>query len=83
MKYFHALALLVLGLCPLSVAIAADGSTLYVELNRIGSPAEVLEVKFEPRRELGNGEVRVQVLATPIHPSNERSSGKARELTRL
>jgi NADPH:quinone reductase-like Zn-dependent oxidoreductase len=70
MKYFHALALLVLGLCPLSVAIAADGSTLYVELNRIGSPAEVLEVKSEPRRKLGNGEARVQVLATPIHPSN-------------
>lgn len=70
MKYFHALALSVLGLCPLSVAVAADGSTLYVELNRIGNPAEVLEVKSEPRRKLGGGEARVQVLATPIHPSN-------------
>ena len=47
------------------------GSTFnYVELNRIGDPAEVLEVKEGVSRALEQGEVRVAVLAAPIHPSN-------------
>ena len=41
-----------------------------IEYNRIGNPAEVLEIKDVPSRAPGEGEVRVQVLATPIHPSN-------------
>ncbi|MFT7525705.1 MAG: trans-2-enoyl-CoA reductase [Arenicella sp.] len=42
----------------------------YVELNRIGDPAEVLEVKEVVSRPLEQGEVRIEVLAAPIHPSN-------------
>lgn len=42
----------------------------YVELNRIGDPAEVLEVKEGVSRLLEKGEARVEVLAAPIHPSN-------------
>ena len=41
-----------------------------IEYNKIGNPAEVLEIKDVPSRAPGDGEVRVQVLATPIHPSN-------------
>lgn len=47
------------------------GSTFkYVELNQIGDPAKVLEVKEGVSRPLKKGEVRVKVLAAPIHPSN-------------
>lgn len=42
----------------------------YVELNKIGNPADVLEVKEGISRLLKKGEVRVAVLAAPIHPSN-------------
>ena len=42
----------------------------YVEFSQIGDPAEVLEVKEDVSRPLDSGEVRVQVLASPIHPSN-------------
>ena len=41
-----------------------------IEYNSIGTPAEVLEVKDVPSRAPGEAEVRVQVLATPIHPSS-------------
>lgn len=41
-----------------------------IEYNRIGNPADVLEIKEVPSRAPAAGEVRVQVLATPIHPSN-------------
>lgn len=41
-----------------------------IEYNAIGNPVDVLEVKDVPSRAPGDGEVRVQVLATPIHPSN-------------
>lgn len=41
-----------------------------IEYNRIGNPAEVLEVKEIASRAPGEGEIRVKVLATPIHPSN-------------
>ena len=41
----------------------------YVELNKVGDPAEVLEVKTGTRMPLQTGEVRVSVLATPIHPA--------------
>lgn len=44
--------------------------TFYVELNQLGDPAEVLEVKVGTRMPLQAGEVRVKVLAAPIHPSN-------------
>ncbi|MEO0369508.1 MAG: zinc-dependent alcohol dehydrogenase family protein [Pseudomonadota bacterium] len=49
---------------------ATDSSFLYVELNEMGDPAEVLEVKQGVAKELAEGEVRVEVLAAPIHPSN-------------
>lgn len=53
-----------------SPALAADTDLKYVEFNQIGDPAEVLEVKVEAPRALQEGEVRVAVLATPIHPAN-------------
>ncbi|MFT5691885.1 MAG: trans-2-enoyl-CoA reductase [Oceanicoccus sp.] len=47
------------------------GSTFkYVELNQIGDPAKVLEVKEGVSRPLKKGEARIKVLAAPIHPSN-------------
>ncbi len=49
---------------------AAEAQSKYIELNEIGDPAEVLEVKKAEKRELSSGEVRVKVLATPIHPSS-------------
>ena len=42
----------------------------YIEFTKLGDPAEVLQVKREKSRPLAAGEVRVQVLATPIHPSS-------------
>ena len=53
-----------------SSAIAAKQSLNYVEQSKIGNPAKVLVVKSESPRKLNAGEVRVRVLATPIHPSN-------------
>ena len=47
-----------------------DSSLKYVEFSQMGNPAKVLEVKADTARALQNGEVRVKVLATPIHPSN-------------
>jgi trans-2-enoyl-CoA reductase len=41
----------------------------YIEFSQLGDPAEVLEVKFEASQVLEAGEVRVKVLAAPIHPS--------------
>lgn len=41
-----------------------------VQYSRLGDPAEVLDVVEAPSAPLQPGEVRVQVLATPIHPSN-------------
>jgi trans-2-enoyl-CoA reductase len=41
----------------------------YIEFSQLGDPAQVLEVKFEQSRVLEAGEVRVKVLAAPIHPS--------------
>jgi len=62
---------LVVGSAP---AVFADhhgaGGLKYVELNKIGDPAQVLEVKHEKSRALASGEVRIRVLAAPIHPSN-------------
>ena len=49
---------------------SAQSTFKYVELNQVGDPAEVLEVKQGVSRELAAGEVRVAVLAAPIHPSN-------------
>ena len=51
-------------------AHADDSGTKYVEFSQIGDPAEVLEVKTEEPRPLEPGEIRVDVLASPIHPSN-------------
>jgi NADPH:quinone reductase-like Zn-dependent oxidoreductase len=44
--------------------------TKYVSYSQIGNPADVLEVKTEASRALKKGEVRVQVLAAPINPSD-------------
>jgi len=41
-----------------------------IEHAELGDPATVLKLKTEPPAKLGAGEVRVKVLATPIHPSN-------------
>lgn len=67
-----------IGIAPLVTAGTSDGEAQqesqsklhYIELNQIGDPAEVLEVKVATPRSLQSGEVRVKVLASPIHPSN-------------
>jgi trans-2-enoyl-CoA reductase len=41
-----------------------------VQYEKIGNPAQVLNVINAPSQPLRAGEVRVKVLATPIHPSN-------------
>jgi trans-2-enoyl-CoA reductase len=73
MKYFSTASFLALFLGAASLALAGSSneSTLkYVEFSQLGDPAEVLEVKVASARALQSGEVRVKVLATPIHPSN-------------
>jgi trans-2-enoyl-CoA reductase len=67
MKNFSIVSImaLVLGSAPLALA----GSSKYVEFNQLGNPADVLEVKVAAPRSLEPGEVRVKVLASPIHPS--------------
>eukprot|EP00439_Symbiodinium_sp_Y106_P089737 s1_g2273.t1 len=42
----------------------------FIEYREMGDPATVLEIKTEESAPLKSGEVRVKVLATPIHPSN-------------
>ena len=67
-----------MGATPFALAQNETGATQpeagttfeYIELNALGDPAEVLEVKVGTRLPLQAGEVRVKVLATPIHPSN-------------
>ena len=69
---------IVLSTTPLALSQNDTGATLqepgstyrYIELNELGDPAEVLEVKVGTRQPLQAGEVRVQVLAAPIHPAN-------------
>lgn len=41
-----------------------------IEFNTLGNPADVLQLKDLPDQSPGAGEVKVQVLATPIHPAN-------------
>lgn len=53
-----------------SAESGSEPALTYVEFSRMGNPADVLEVKTEMPRPLAEGEVRVRVLATPIHPSN-------------
>jgi trans-2-enoyl-CoA reductase len=43
---------------------------LYIELNQLGDPADVLEVKVGKLQSLQSGEIRVEVLAAPIHPAD-------------
>ncbi len=48
----------------------SDSTTYkYIESNQFGDPAEVLEVKTAESPALQKGQVRVKVLAAPIHPS--------------
>ena len=49
---------------------ADDSGNKYIEFSRVGDPAEVLEVKDDVPQALQSGEIRVDVLASPIHPSN-------------
>lgn len=42
----------------------------FIEFAEMGDPAEVLHVKEAPSKPIGPGEVRVKVLAAPIHPAN-------------
>ncbi|MFT4719648.1 MAG: trans-2-enoyl-CoA reductase [Candidatus Azotimanducaceae bacterium] len=69
MKYFSTLAILALylGSMPLN---AAQTMMKYSEINQIGDPAEVVELKEHSSQPLKSGEVRVRVLAAPINPSN-------------
>ena len=48
----------------------SNSSYKYVEFSKTGDPATVLEVKTESQVALQAGEVRINVLAAPIHPSN-------------
>ena len=58
-------------LTPISILNSQTDSKLkYIEFNEIGNPAEVLTVKEEESRPLRSSEVRVRVLAVPIHPSD-------------
>ena len=58
-------------LIPISILNSQIDSKLkYIEFNEIGNPAEVLTVKEEAFRPLKSSEVRVRVLAVPIHPSD-------------
>lgn len=41
-----------------------------IEFKKLGKPADVLHLKEVPDQTPGAGEVKVQVLATPIHPAN-------------
>ena len=41
-----------------------------IEFNTLGNPADVLQLKDVPAQSPGAGEIKVQVLATPIHPAN-------------
>ena len=42
----------------------------YIQYEKLGNPADVLQIRQAPARPLNSGEARVKVLATPIHPSN-------------
>jgi len=42
----------------------------YTEYSELGNPVDVLEVKVEESPQLSDGDIRVEVLAAPIHPSN-------------
>jgi trans-2-enoyl-CoA reductase len=42
----------------------------YIQHDKLGNPAQVLKVMEAPQQALTAGEVRVKVLASPIHPSN-------------
>ncbi len=41
-----------------------------IEFAKLGNPADVLKLKELPSRLPGAGEVRVKIIATPIHPAN-------------
>ncbi len=41
-----------------------------IEFNELGNPADVLKLKQIPDQSPGAGEVKVKILATPIHPAN-------------
>lgn len=41
-----------------------------IEFNQLGNPADVLTLKEVPNQSPAAGEVKVRVLATPIHPAN-------------
>jgi len=69
MKNLSLISTLILMLMTTS-GTTAETTLKYVELKQLGNPAEVLEVKVENARSLRSGEIRVRVLATPIHPSN-------------
>lgn len=56
---------------PAKAAHHSSSSTFkYSEINAIGNPADVVEVKEAQSKALAEGEVRVKMLAAPIHPSN-------------
>lgn len=80
MKAFPIISVLAILLSATPLALAQNTSTTtqqepdstfnYIEYSELGDPAEVLELKVGKRLPLQSGQVRVQVLAAPIHPSN-------------
>lgn len=79
MKFLYLVSILALLFNAISFTFASDNSQVskagessskYIELSKLGKPADVLKVKVDTILPLKSGEVRVNVLATPIHPSN-------------
>lgn len=73
MKYllFFSLIAALFNSSPLAFADEhAAKTTQYAEIAEMGNPADVLQLKTEAPKALQSGEVRVEVLASPIHPSN-------------
>ena len=48
----------------------SENVSKYLEVSQLGNPAQVLEIKHTQPQTLKSGEVRVDVLAAPIHPSD-------------
>jgi len=50
--------------------LALETEMKIIEFNELGDPATVLKLKELPAQRPGPGEIKVKVLATPIHPAN-------------
>ena len=52
------------------LSFSNEEKSLYIEYSELGSPAEVLKVREKTLAPLESGQVRVEVIASPIHPAN-------------